>query len=114
MSITKTLTNKDLPAEEKLKNVAELVAQARESYGNTDIEVEIPAQNTCYGLIPFTHLEDDSKVEVLLNEAMKIKAKAIAFVEATSGAVLNKKVEELLATNPYFCNVAAGVEFGYL
>ena len=114
MSITKILNNEDMSAADKLEKVAEIVAGARSEYGNADAEIPAVKVGTTHGALPFTHLEDDSKVEILRNEAMGIKAKAIAFVENNPGTVLNKKVQELLAINPFFANVAAGTEFEYL
>ena len=45
---------------------------------------------------------------------MSMKATAVAFVEDNPGTVLNKKVQELLAINPFFANVSSGTEFEYL
>jgi len=116
MSITKILTAdaKDKSASEKLNEVAEIVAGARENYGNKDEEVPVKRVNTAYGSMEFTHLEDEAKVEVLRNEAMNIKVAAVAYVEENPGTVINRKIEELLATNPYFANVAEGTKFDYL
>lgn len=114
MSITTTLSNKDTSAEDKLNAVAETVAIIRNSYGNSDATIPAVKVNTANGNLPFTHLENDSKVEVLLGQAMNIKAKAIAYVEENEGTVLNKKVEELIATNPFFANISSESEFEYL
>jgi|TARA_R110000851_G_scaffold295072_2_gene449907 hypothetical protein len=114
MSITKILADKKTEDEEKLATVAEIVAKARGAYGNLDVVIEAGKVSTPHGNMPFAHLESDSKVSILLNEAMAIKAQAVAYVEAHDGTVLNKKVEELLATNPFFANVVTGTEFDYL
>lgn len=114
MSITKILGNNDLTDTEKLEQVAAIVTGARESYGNAEVEIPVTKINTPHGYLPFEHLEDDSKVALLLNEAISIKASAIAAEENQPGTVLNKKVEELLATNPLFTNASAGSEFSYL
>ena len=114
MSITKTLSNKDLSAEDKLTRVAEVVGTLRKSYGNGDAEIKDVKVATTHGNLPFSHLEDDAKVEILLNEALNIKTQAIAAVEDTPGIVLNKKVEELIATNPLFANASAESEFDVL
>lgn len=114
MSIIKILTDNKMEAEDKLTQVAEIVANAREAYGNSDAEIPAVKVSTSYGELPFSQIEDDSKVEVLLNQAMNMKGKAIAFVENKPGAVLNKKVQELIATNPFFANTTAGTEFEYL
>ena len=114
MSITKVLSDKTTSAESKLTEVAKMIAGIRETYGNTDLEILTPKVNGTHGRVSFTNLEDNSKVEVLLNQALAIKSKALAFVEENKGSVLNKKVQELLAINPFFANVSAGTEFELL
>lgn len=103
-----------MPDSEKLEAVAEAVAKVRESYGNGKATVPDVKVNTTHGMLPFSHLEDDSKVEMLKNEALKIKAQAIAYVEAVPGSVLNKKVQELIATNSLFANASSESEFDCL
>ena len=114
MSITKTLSNKDLSSEDRLSQVAEVIGTLRKSYGNAKSDIPSVKVNTTHGNLPFEHLESDSKVEFLLNEALNIKAKAIAIVEENPGIVLNKKVEELLATNALFANASSDSEFDVL
>ena len=114
MSITKILGNKDFSDAEKLVQVSEIVAGAREAYGNSDAEIPELRVQTTHGSLPFSHLQDDSKVVMLLNEALNIKTQAIAASEDTPGVVLNKKVQELLATNSLFANASADTEFEYL
>ena len=114
MSITKILGNKDLASSEKLEKISDIVGTLRSSYGNDKAEIKDVKVNTSHGLLPFSNLEDDSKVEVLLNEALNIKAKAIAAVEDTPGTMLNKKVEELVATNSLFANASADSGFDVL
>jgi len=114
MSITKTLTDKDLSADAKLESVAETVATARDAYGNTDAEIAVPRVNTTNGNMPFNMLEAEGKVEVLRDVVASIKAQAIEYSEQNPGTVLNKKIEELIATNGFFANVAPGTKFSYI
>lgn len=114
MSITKILAAKDVEAEAKLTAVAKVVAGARKKYGNTDADVPAPMCETVNGRMNFNHLEADSKVALLAAEIQKIKARAIEFVGQTTGAVMNKKIEELLSCNGYFANVDAGTQFDYV
>lgn len=114
MSITKTLSDEKMSAEDKLASVAEVVAGAREAYGNGDTVIEVPRVNTAVGSMPFNMLEDDGKVAVLRGEVANIKAIAVEFVEQNPGAVINKKIEELIAVNGYFANVAPGTKFDYI
>lgn len=114
MSITKILSEKDVAASDKLARVAEVVAGARENYGNVDAEVGCPDCNTTNGVMAFDMLDEDGKVEMLKGEVARIKAQAVEFCRNNEGTVLNKKIEELLATNGYFCNIAAGTKFEYI
>lgn len=114
MSISKILACKKTESADKLDKVAEIVKACRVSYGNDGVEIKDVKVNTSHGNLPFSNLEDDSKVELLMNEALNIKATAIAAVEDNTGMVLNKKVEELIATNPLFANVTSETGFDVL
>lgn len=114
MSITKTLNDKELTAEAKLERVAETVAKARDSYGNADADIKPGMVNTTHGSMAFTLIDDESRVAVLQAEVGFIKAKAVEFVNQNPGASINKKIEELIAINPYFANIAGATEFDYL
>lgn len=114
MSITKILGKKDVDPSEKLEEVAGIVAKARESYGNTDAEIEVPMVNTTHGVMRFDLLDDDSKVDVLAGRVGSLKAKAAEFVAQTPSANMNRKIEELLANDPYFCNISAGTKWEYI
>lgn len=114
MSITKILTAKDVPAEEKLADVAGVVAGAREAYGNTEAEIAVPRVNTTNGDMPFDMLDADSKVALLTSEVAVIKSAAVEYSEQNPGTNLNRKIEELLSTNGMFANIAAGTKFEYI
>mgnify|MGYP005992154517 CR=1 FL=1 len=114
MSITGILQAKDVAADEKLAEIAKIVGKLRASYGNEKTDIKDVKVNTSHGLLPFSHLEPDSKVEALLNDALNIKAQAIAAVEDNPGKVLNKVVEEMLATSPLFANASAASAFDVL
>ena len=114
MSITKILGEEKAEAEDQLSRVAEIVAAARDNYGNAQVEIAAPMVETVHGRMNFNHLEDKAKVELLKGEVQRIKAKAVEYAEQTEGANLNKKIEELIATNGYFVNVNAGTKFEYI
>jgi hypothetical protein len=114
MSLTDILKAEKTAPAKKLEETAKVVAQARDSYGNKDVEIAVPSVNTAHGAMPFNMLDADSKVEALKGELPKIKAKAVEFVKQNPGAVINKKIEELLATHPMFCNVDPGQKFDYI
>jgi hypothetical protein len=114
MSITKVLNNEKMSDEEKLAAVAETVAGARESYGNTSVKVEVPAVNTPHGVMPFDMLEADSRVNILKGRVAYIKAEAVEDVTNNPAVNINKRIEELIATDAYFTNIDSGVEFSYI
>jgi len=114
MNITEILSSDKLSAEEKLSRVVDIVDSARDSYGNLDVDIPVTKINTTHGNLPFTHLENVSKVEILINEALNMKSTAIAVAEDNPGIVLNRKVQELLAINPFFANISTKSEFEYL
>ncbi len=114
MSITKILTDKKMTDEEKLERVAEIVAGARETYGNTDTEIESVKVSTVNGLMDFIHLENESKVLMLREEVANIKVHAVEASEQVPGLNINKKIEELIATNGMLANIDSGVTFEYI
>lgn len=114
MSITQILADKNVESEEKLTKVAEIVTKLRSSYGNSETAIKDVKVNTTHGALPFSNLQSDAKVELLMNEALNIKTVAIAAIEDNPGMVLNKKVEELIATNPLFANVTSDTGFDVL
>lgn len=114
MSITKILSNKELEDADKIAQVSEIIARVRETYGNSDAEIDSVKVNTPQGYMDFSFLEEDSKVALLKDQARSIKATAVEYAEQTPGANVQRKVEELLATHPMFANLADGVTFDYL
>lgn len=114
MSITKILSNEKTSDEEKIAAVAELVAKARASYGNEDAEINDPLVGTAYGEMRFSNLEDDSKLQYIRSEVAKIKVRACEAVEQNQGVNPNRRVEELIATNPVLVNASSGTKFEYL
>jgi hypothetical protein len=114
MSLTKILSNEKTSAEEKLEAVAQVVAAAREAYGNADQDIAVPDVNTVHGVMPFNVLEDEAKVELLQSTVGIIKASAVEYARTNPGTNINRRIEELLATDGMFTNVAAGTKFEYI
>jgi len=114
MSISEILNEKDAVASEQLTSVAKVVAGAREAYGNDDEDIGVPDVNTAHGVMAFDMLDAESKVHVLKGEVVAVKAAAVEFCRNNAGTMVNKKIEELLATNGYFANVDTGVKFEYI
>ena len=114
MSITAILSDKELTPAKKLDQTAKLVAAARKAYGNEDAAIAAPMVNTANGSMRFNMLDADSKVELLKGEVAALKARAVEAHEHGEGVNLNKKIEELLATNAKFVNIDPGVKFDYI
>ena len=114
MSLTSILSEKNADADDQLTRVHDIVGAARKAYGNEDAVIEAPPADTTEGRMNFVHLEAASKVQILRRQVSLIKAEAVEFVEMNPGSNMNKKIEELLAINPYFCNVGNGTKFDYI
>ena len=114
MSLTEILTRKDADPAEQLKEVAEVVAVARKAYGNEDAEIAAPACETTEGRMKFNHLEPAGQVALLRKQLSLVKAQAVEFAETTAGASVDKKIEELLATNAYFAHSGQRTKFAYI
>ena len=97
----------DTVASEKLKQLTTLVADIRKAYGNSDVEIDIPYVNTPDGMVSLTYLDDDSKVVLAGNQVRAASIEAIEICECTQGAVLDKEIEGLIATDPILCNLAS-------
>ena len=114
MSIIKILTDVTADDATKLDAVATIVKSARKSYGNIKAEIASPDVSTVNGEMSFEHLLDDSKVAMLTNEAMSLRSYAIEFARNVEGGNINKKLEELIATNPLMCNIESTSDFSYI
>lgn len=114
MSLTKILSKKDADPEEQLADVATIVSAARSAYGNEDAVIEAPMVDTSEGRMSFVHLDANGQVATLRKQVGRIKAAAVEYCEQNPGTMINKKIEELLAVNPYFANVGNGTKFEYI
>lgn len=114
MSIKKILARKDADPTEQLSEIAEIVAGAREAYGNKGAKIESPMCNTTNGQMEFSNLEPEAKVELLRGVTNRIKAEALETARQNSGVNVHKEVEKLVATDPHLTNIAPGTKFEYL
>ena len=114
MSLTEILNKKKTSAKSKLKDVAQVVAGARENYGNAKVKIACPSCNTAEGSMPFNMLDADSKVELLKDRLPGIKARAVEANTRDKAVVINREIEKQLAIDPYFANVGNGVKFEYI
>lgn len=114
MSLTKILSEKDANADDQLSRVTDIVGSARKAYGNEDAVIEAPMVSTVNGSMSFVHIEAEGQVQLLRAQVSIIKAQAVERTEQTPGTNMNKQIEELLATNPFFVNVGNGTKFDYI
>lgn len=95
----------DVASAEKLTKLSKLVSDIRTSYGNTDLDVPSEHVNTPDGMVQFKYLDDASKVAFAGNRIRIITIKAIEICESTPGAVLDRELESLIATDGILCNL---------
>ena len=109
-----TVLKSDASATEKLTDLTALVATIRSTYGNSDIEIDVPYVNTPEGLVSFMYLDAESKV-VYAGKAVHIATvEAVEICECTQGAVLDKELEALIAVCPILCNLAVNTNSKYI
>lgn len=113
MSISTILKSKAEPGE-KLEAVAKIVAKVRKKYGNAEVEVPVPDVTTPEGLMPFTALDSDAKVELLVSRLVSIKASVIEQTRSVKGTVSTRVEESLLSTDDMFCNISTTTGMDYL
>lgn len=114
MGISEILKEKRLSDQNKLKQIIEIIAKNRESYGNTELDISMPDVYTVDGALPLSTLSDESKLTIVEQEVAHLRIQAYEFVEATQGAVIDKHVEFLISTNPILTNIGSSKGFGSL
>ena len=114
MKLTDIFTNEDMSAKDKVNAIAEVVTKAREAYGNGDAEITAPEINTVDGLEDLAMLCDESKVAVAESEVRNIKTVAVEYTKAFEGAILDRKIEELIAISPILANITATTDSAYI
>jgi|SaaInlStandDraft_4_1057021.scaffolds.fasta_scaffold14622_2 hypothetical protein len=113
-SISAILKNKDASDAEKLEEIGNIVTSAREAYGNADQDISSPEMNTTFGMMDVAELEEDSKLVIIGAEVQALKSRALEFAKCNEGVNVQKKMEELVATNPVLANITGGTKFDYL
>jgi hypothetical protein len=113
MTFNKILKS-DASAEAKLTDLTALVADIRNEYGNSDIEIDTPYVNTPEGIISFKYLDAESKVVYAGKAVRDATVEAVEICESTQGAVLDRELESLIATCPVLCNLAISTNSKYI
>lgn len=96
----------DASAEAKLTDLAQLVTEIRGNYGNYNIVIDVPYVNTSDGMVAFKYIDAESKVVFAGQAVREATVEAVEICEATQGAVLDKELESLIATDPILCNLS--------
>jgi hypothetical protein len=104
----------DASAEAKLTDLTALVADVRNTYGNSDIEIDVPYVNTPEGMVSFKYLDAESKVVYAGNAVRDATVEAVEICELTQGTVLDKELESIIATCPILCNLAVSTNSKYI
>jgi len=102
--------NKKMNPSVKLKAIKKIVKAARESYGNTDIEIDTAPVNSCVGRVQIQYVSEKDKLALIKTAVEDIRVRAMEATECTTGIVFDKKVEELVAINPILCNIGKTTE----
>lgn len=113
MTFTEILTS-DASAEAKLQELANLVKDIRTSYGNTDVEVEVPDVTTADGMVELKYLDAESKVVLAGRQIKAATMEAVEECSCNPACVLDREIERLVATNPIMCNLLANTGSKYI
>lgn len=114
MTLTEILKNEDTSSSEKLAQLQAVVSAVRSVYGNTDLDIDVPEVNTPDGVVSLKYLDDDSKIALAAREVRILTIAAVEICESTQGAVFDKELESLIATNPTLANIAASTGSKYV
>jgi hypothetical protein len=101
-------------SKEAIQELANIVTKAREAYGNTDKVISAPEITTINGLEDLAMLSDESKLAIAESEVGSIRIIAVEYTKSFDGAILDRKIEELIAISPILANITAKVESAYL
>lgn len=116
MNITQILEqdSKKVSDAAKVASVAEVVAKARQAYGNADAKIDSPMIATTEGDMKLEYVTDATKVSLIAKEIRKIKMVAVETAQNSQGVNPNKLIETLLSTSPILVNISDTTEFEYL
>jgi len=107
MKILKYLGNEETTATKKLDKIKKFVAKVRETYGNTDVEIDPIKVQTTEGYVPLSLLTDEEKVAVATQQIKTAVATATVVTEEAQGSKFDRVLEAQVAINPILCNLDA-------
>ena len=114
MKLSEIFSAEDMSAKEKIQAIANIVETARSRYGNAEAKITAPEINTINGLEDIAMLCDESKVAIAESEVTNIRLISVEYVKAFEGAILDRKIEELIAISPILANITATTESAYI
>lgn len=114
MTFTEIFQSEELTGAEKVEKIKDLVAGIRSKYGNEKEEVPSTKVCTSEGYTDIKYLSNDDKVAIAERRVSHIRNEAIAYVEETPGAVLDKTIEAMVAVDSVLVNLAAKSESAYI
>lgn len=116
MSISTILdtSEKEMSDEQKLKAIITIVSSARKAYGNTDMEIDAPYVATVNGNMNLKYLSNSSKLQEVRTVITDMKMHVMEAEESVQGVVVNKVIEEMIATSPVLVNISDTTEFSYI
>ena len=114
MKLSQIFASEELSDGEKVTAIAGVVTKAREAYGNPEAKITVTGIHTTEGIKDLNLLSDESKVAVAASEVQVIIQRAVEVGKATEGAVLDREVERLIATNSILVNITDKIKSEYL
>ena len=105
MTITKILNDNTLANGEKLTAIEALVSKARESYGNTELEIAEPVITVVSGVVELSELSEEDRIALCKSEVQSIKETVRSLADDYDGIVVEKEIERCIALSPFFANI---------
>jgi len=107
-------TNPETSAKQKVTAIAAIVDEARKTYGNSDLDIEAKDIFTTDGVEALDMLSYEDKLALIESEIRNVKTVATEFCNSFEGAVISKKVVELIAISPLLVNIMKTRDLGGL
>jgi len=114
MTILEILRDEELSSQKKLDSIQDIVNTIRQKYGNTDAEITSPEVTTATGLQPMAMLTAEDKLALVNRVVDAIRTDSYEDAQNAEGVVLDRRVEEYVATNAILNNLDATLDSAYL
>lgn len=114
MKFNEIVESEELSAVEKLSKIAELVKEVRAKYGNLDAELPEAEVCTVDGNTPMSLLDVESKVALAKAAFSSLVRDAYEDTVDQEGIVIDRRIEEYIATSPVLNNLTTTTGSDYL